>query len=319
VAAEVSDLFGDSVAYRDWEPTKETLHRFVQVVGKLRLALSARRNHWWNVPFHLTASGITTRPMGTHPTFTVDFDYIDHRLHVGTTGGARSSFSLVGRSVADFHAALVQSLSDVGVDPAPILDATPFDLPDRARRFADDHEHAAYDPAAATTAFRMLSDANLVLEEFCGRFSGKTSPVHHFWHTFDIAATRFSDVAVDHTPAVDGVTREAYSREVISFGFWFGDQSVPEPAFYSYTSPEPDRLAQAPLPVGAAWLERGSSHLAVYPLAVAQASGDPRVAVLDFFEAAYRAGAERAGWDIDRYACVDGATDPLRAPTAGAK
>lgn len=312
------DMFERSLAYAEWVPTKETLHRYAQLVGKLRLSLSARRNHWWNVPFHLTGSGITTRPMGLHPTFAVDLDYIDHRLRVAATDGRRSSFALTGLSVAEFHAALVASLEAVGVDPAPIADATPFDLPDHDRRFADDHEHATYDPAAVTTAFRLLSDANLVLEEFSGRFSGKTSPVHHFWHTFDIAVTRFSDVVVDHTPAVDGVTREAYSREVISFGFWFGDDSVPEPAFYSYTSPEPAGLADAPLPTGASWLDRGSSHLAVYPLAAARSTGDARAAALDFFEAAYRAGAERAGWDIDRYACVDGATDPLRTPADAA-
>jgi hypothetical protein len=297
--------------YEAWQPTKETLHRFVQVVGKLRLARSVRRNHWWNVPFHLTGAGITTRPMGADPTFAVDFDFIDHRLSVVTNEGTRTSFSLPGLSVADFHAHLVRALDGAGVDAAPILEATPFDLPDAARPFRDDTEHDAYDAASVTAYWRLLSDAGLVLEEFCGRFSGKTSPVHHFWHTFDIAATRFSDTVVPHTDQADSVTREAYSREVVSSGFWFGDASVPEPAFYSYTSPEPAGIAQRPLPEGAQWLDRGASHLAVYPLARAQATGDPRKAALEFFEAAYLAGAELAGWDIARYRCVDGVTDPL--------
>ncbi|MFJ6652116.1 DUF5996 family protein [Microbacterium sp. NPDC091313] len=310
-------MFDDALPYDSWRETKETLHRYAQLVGKLRLAYSVRRNHWWNVPFHLTASGITTRPMGASPTFAVDVDFVDHRLTVASTDGRRAAFAL-GGSVAHFHEEFVRALTAVGVDAASIREATPFDLPDATRRFADDDEHASYDRDAVSTYFRMLSDANLVLEEFCGRFSGKTSPVHHFWHTFDIAATRFSDVVVDPAPGTDGVTREAYSREVVSSGFWFGDDSVPEPAFYSYTAPEPAGIADAALPTGAQWLDRGASHLAVYPLAAAAATGDARRAALAFFEAAYRAGAERAGWDIDRYACVDGITDPVSAAGTGA-
>ncbi|MEV7693480.1 DUF5996 family protein [Microbacterium sp. NPDC089189] len=305
-------MLSEEVPYDDWTPTKETLHRFVQIVGKLRLALSVRRNHWWNVPFHLTGTGITTRPMGDAPTFSVDVDFIDHRLHVATAAGARASFSLVGQSVASFHRAFLDALEAVGVDPAPVRDAAPFDLPDADRRFADDTEHTQYDPIAVTRYWRTLSDVNLVLEEFSGRFSGKTSPVHHFWHTFDIAATRFSDVVVPHAAGTDSVTREAYSREVVSAGFWFGDDSTPYPAFYSYTSPEPAGIAQQPLPEGAMWVDRGGSHLAVYPLTSAQATGDPRAAALAFFEASYVAGATLAGWDVERYRCVDGATDPHR-------
>lgn len=305
-------MFDHTLPYDSWRSTKETLHRYAQTVGKLRLAYSVRRNHWWNVPFHLTARGITTRPMGTAPTFAVDFDFVDQQLIVATTAGDRAAFPL-GGSVADFHAELMRALATVGVDSSPVRDARPFDLPDAGRRFADDTEHDAYDRDAVAAYFRMLSDANLVLEEFSGRFSGKTSPVHHFWHTFDIAATRFSDVVVDHGPATDGVTREAYSREVVSSGFWFGDDSVPEPAFYSYTAPEPEGIADAALPTGAQWLDRGTSHLAVYPLAAARATGDARAAALEFFEAAYRGGAERAGWDVGRYACVEGITDPVRA------
>lgn len=156
----------------------------------------------------------------------------------------------------------------------------------------------------------MLSQVNILLEEFAGRFSGKTSPVHHFWHTFDIALTRFADTVVDQPASNDPVTREAYSREVVSSGFWFGDPSTPQPAFYSYTSPEPDGLAEAALPAGA-WLERGSSHLAVLPYDDVRAAPDRRALVLDFYEAAYRAGASRAGWDVAKYACPGGVTDPV--------
>ncbi len=303
-------MFDSDIPYDDWVPTKETLHRFAQIVGKLRLALSVRRNHWWNVPFHLTASGMTTRPMGIDPTFAVDFDFVDHRLIVQTTAGDRASFSLNGRSVASFHRELTAALEHLGIDVTPIRDARPFDLPDADRRFADDTAHDAYDPVAATRYFHTLSDVNLTLEEFAARFSGKTSPVHHFWHTFDVALTRFADVHVDHAADTDPVTREAYSREVTSFGFWFGDAQVPFPAFYAYTSPEPAGLADTPLPAGAEWAPRGTSHLAIYPLSEARATGDAKAAALAFFEAAYVAGAGLAGWDVERDRCVDGVTDP---------
>ena len=150
--------------------------------------------------------------------------------------------------MATFHAEVSRTLAAVGVDPSPIADARPFDLPDADRRFADDTEHAAYDPAAVYRYWQVLAQVNVVLEEFAARFSGKTSPVHHFWHTFDVALTRFADVVVDQSATPDPVTREAYSREVVSSGFWFGDPTFPEPAFYSYTAPEPAGLADAALP-----------------------------------------------------------------------
>ena len=306
----MTELF-PPLGYAEWSDSLATVHRFSQIVGKLRLAHSPRRNHWWNVPFHLTGRGITTRPMGLDPTFAVEFDYLAHRLRVDTTDGRSASFGLVGRSVATFHAELGRTLAAVGVDPAAIADARPFDLPDADRRFADDTEHTAYDPEAVQRYWRILAQVNVVFEEFAGRFSGKTSPVHHFWHTFDIAVTRFADVVVDHPATADPVTREAYSREVVSSGFWFGDPTFPEPAFYSYTAPEPAGLADAALPAPARWVERGSSHLAVLRYDDARAAADPKAAVLDFLEAAYRAGADRAGWDVARLACVDGATDPL--------
>ena len=296
------------VPYAGWSDTNATLHRFAQLVGKVRLAASQRRNHWWNVPFHLTGRGITTRPMGLDPTFAIDFDFVDHRLLVNAIDGRSASFALAGRSVANFQEEVGRALSAVGVESVDISAARPFGLPDAGRRFADDIEHATYDPVAVTRYWRVLSQVNLLLEEFAASFSGKTSPVHHFWHTFDIALTRFSDRVVDHQAGTDPVTREAYSREVVSSGFWFGDTTFPQAAFYSYTAPEPAGLADDPLPTGARWVERGGSHLAVLPYAVARESLDRRAAVLAFYEAAYRAGATRAGWDLDRLACPGGFT-----------
>jgi hypothetical protein len=153
----------------------------------------------------------------------------------------------------------------------------PFDLPDAGRPFSDDTEHASYDPVWANRYWQVLSQVNLILEEFAAGYSGKVSPVHHFWHTFDIAHTRFSERQIVPPLAADPVSREAYSREVISFGFWFGDDSFAEPAFYSYTAPEPTGLADQPLEPGTAqWVPRNASHLAPLRYDDARAETDPR-------------------------------------------
>lgn len=306
----------------EWKESKETLHRFSQIVGKIRLAGSFRRNHWWNVPFHLTGRGITTRPMGgtgADPVFTVDFDFVDHRLTASALDGRTASFPLAGQSVADFYRRTLDALEAVGV-AATIARPHPFDLPDARRPFAEDTEHASYDPFWVNRYWQVLSQVNLVLEEFSAGFSGKISPVHHFWHTFDIAVTRFSDRVVDQGAGVDPVTREAYSREVISSGFWFGDDSVPRPTFYSYAAPEPAGLAGQPLRPGAArWVEQRGSHLALLDYDDVRGGPDPRAAVLAFYESVYQAAAGLDGWDVRGRACPGGITDPLAAqpPQAG--
>ncbi|UNZ21576.1 DUF5996 family protein [Streptomyces sp. 891-h] len=297
-----------------WRPTKETLHRFAQIVGKIRLAASPRRNHWWNVPFHVTGRGITTRPMGQvdgNPIFTIDFDFVDHRLVITALDGERRSIPLQGQSVASFHDATMAALDELGIR-VELAVPHPFDLPDADRPFAEDTEHASYDPEAAGRYWRVLSQVASVLEEFAADYWGKASPVHHFWHTFDIAHSRFSGRPVDQPPQTDPVTREAYSREVISFGFWFGDDTFAEPAFYSYTAPEPPGLDQEPLsPAPARWVAHGGSHLALLRYDDARAESDPRAAVLAFYDSAYRTGAERAGWDVAALACPGGVTDPV--------
>lgn len=297
--------------YPSWRDTLATLHRFSQIVGKVRLAAAPRRNHWWNVPLHLTGRGLTTRPMGRSPIFTVDLDLVNHRLEVTTTAGAAASFALPGLSVAQFYTELTRTLQSVGVDVA-ITKPYPYHLPDSARPFTQDIEHAAYDTAAVRQAWQILSWANLVFEEFAAEWSGKTSPVHLFWHSFDLALTRFADRRIEQSADTDAVTREAYSREVISSGFWFGDDSFPEPAFYSYTAPEPAGLTQSPLrPEEAQWNPSGRGHLAVLRYADVRTKDDPRAAVLDFLDSAYRGGAELAGWDVARDAAPGGVTDPL--------
>jgi Family of unknown function (DUF5996) len=299
----------------DWRETKETVHRFAQIVGKIRLAASPRRNHWWNVPFHVTGRGITTRPMrdpATGHVFTIDFDFVAHRLVVSTLRGDEVTFALPGRSVAEFYARLTAALGTLGVRVRPRV-PRPFDLPDSHRPFAEDTEHHSYDPAAVTTYWRVLNRVTLELEDYAADWSGKISNVHHFWHTFDVAVSRFSDRRVDGDPATDPVTREAYSREVISAGFWFGDDSMPEPAFYSYTAPEPRGLADSPLePAAARWVATTrESSLAVLPYAAARQEKSPHDAIQDFLRSSYRAGAERAGgWPRDSEIRA-GVTDPL--------
>ncbi|MEE2039619.1 DUF5996 family protein [Nocardiopsis sp. CT-R113] len=302
-----------AIPLESWYDTKQTLHRFEQVVGKVRLHHSPRRNHWWNVPFHVTGRGITTRPMGIvdgNPVFTIDFDFVAHRLIASNLDGQTADFPLQGLSVASFYLQLQSALDSLGVDGS-IAHATPFDLPDTGRPFTEDREHATYVPEHATRYWQVLSQVGLVLEEFAAGFSGKTSPVHHFWHTFDIAVTRFSPHPVPQPRAAGQLVREAYSREVVSFGFWFGDDAVPEPCFYSYTSPEPDGLTEQPLnPPSAEWASSGNGHLALLRYADVRKSSDPRAAVLEFLESAYRAGARLAGWDIEALACPRGITDP---------
>ncbi len=303
----------------EWRDTLATLHRFCQIVGKIRLADSPQRNHWWHVPFHLTGRGTTTRPMGDvdgNPIFTIDFDFVEHQLRLATLDGRAMTLPLEGQSVASFYRATMDALAWLGVTVR--LDRPyPFDLPDAERPFADDTEHRTYDPAWATRYWQVLSRTALILEEFAARYSGKVSPVHHFWHTFDLAHTRFAGRRIDQPPEVNRVIREAYSRELISFGFWFGDDAVPEPAFYAYAAPEPDGLADRPLlPAVASWVPQNSHHLAVLRYGEVRAADDPRAAVLEFYESAYQAAATLAGWDIAGYACPGGVTDPVRADAA---
>ncbi|NRQ35000.1 hypothetical protein HII36_24715 [Nonomuraea sp. NN258] len=295
----------------EWAATKETFHRFAQIVGKIRMGDSNRRNHWWHVPFHLTGRGLTTRPMGglgEMPVFCIDFDLVRHRLVVDLLDGRSAEFSLVGKSVAGFYATLMETLSGFGIRPD--IWAVPYDLGDETP-FAEDTDHAAYDPILINRYWRILAQVAQVLDRFAQNYAGKISPVHHFWHTMDIAVTRFTGRVVGASPEADPVTREAYSWEVISAGFWFGDQERPWPAFYSYTAPEPEGLDKEPLrPEQAQWLPARGSHLAVLRYDDVRASERPVATVLDFLQSAYQAGAKLTGCDRDTFDCPGGVTDP---------
>ncbi|MFC9894567.1 DUF5996 family protein [Nocardia sp. NPDC127579] len=298
-----------------WRPTKETLHRFAQIIGKVALAAGIRRNHWWHMTYRLTARGWTTVPLGTArngPVFTCAFDFFDHELRIATDRGAQAVVPLQGQSVATFYTAAMAALREVEVG-AMVARPYPYDLPDRERPFAEDTEHADYVPELAQRAFHVHSQVGRVLEEFSSTFSGTISPVQLFWHTFDLAVQRFSLRHIDMPDSVDPVTREAYSREDISAGFWFGDDTVTEPTFYSYTAPEPPGITERRLsPDGAHWVSAGSSHSAYYAYDAARASADPVGSALEFFQSAYIAGADLAGWPARELTCWGGITDPVR-------
>ncbi|MTE12439.1 DUF5996 family protein [Nocardia aurantiaca] len=299
-----------------WRPTKETLHRYAQIVGKVALAKGIRRNHWWHTTYRLTARGWTSVPLGTAtegPVFTCAFDFFDHVLRLSNDRGTQEEVPLTGQSVASFYTETMSALGNLGVDVV-LAHPTPFDLPDHGRPFDQDDEHHAYDPAAARHAFHVHSQVGRILERFSATYSGKISPVQLFWHTFDLAVQRFSDRKVRMPDSVDPVTREAYSREVISAGFWFGDDKIPAPTFYSYTAPEPAGLTERPLrPAEARWVASGSGHNAYLRYDDVRVRADPVRAALDFFQSQYEAGSSLAGWDVAGLACHNGITDPVLA------
>ena len=283
----------------DWRPTKDTLHLYCQIVGKIRLATTPPRNQWWNVPLYVDVRGLTTRRLHHNDTtFQIDFDFVDHALLVRTHDGRVRSFELAdGVPVADFDARLHETLSELGVDVA--IREQPFGLPIRTP-FPEDREHAAWDRSAIERFGDMLDWSDGVFEEFSGWFNGKTSPVHLFWHGLDLAVTRFSGRPAPPIETADAVTREAYSQEVISFGFWAGDDNVTDSSYYSYTSPEPAGLRDQPLPAGD-WVESGSGSLAILPYDLVRTARDPRETLLAFLQGAYEAGARLAGWDTSDF------------------
>ena len=286
------------VALDQWAKTKTTLHLWLQIVGKIRMASMAPRNHWWHVPLYVDVRGLTTRRMSVKEagTFEISFDFIDHRLVLATSRGEVDSFALAdGLSVAEFDAQLHALLAARGLDVA--IREEPYGLP-FTTPFPEDREHASYDRDAVGRYWRILEWANDVLEEFAGWYCGKTSPVHLFWHGMDLAVTRFGGARAPARPEFGRVDRETYTHEVVSFGFWMGDENVREPSYYSYTFPEPADLRRQPLqPSAASWSEQAGGSLALLPYDAVRVATDPRNTLLAFLETAYRAGAGLSGWD----------------------
>lgn len=277
-----------------WRDTYSTLHMWTQIVGKIRLRLTPRVNHWWNVPLYVNSRGLTTSPIPYQQrTFEAQFDFIDHKLGITTSDGQASQLPLRPMAVADFYRELMTLLRALGIEVR--INTKPCEVPDPIP-FEQDRIHAAYDPEYANRFWRILVAVNSVFVEFRSRFLGKCSPVHFFWGSFDLAVSRFNGRRAPERAGADAITREAYSHEVISAGFWPGGAGVDGPAFYSYTVPEPAGYSAAAVRPAAAFYDR---QLGEFLLMYEQVRGAdlPRQILLDFLQTTYEAGANLARWD----------------------
>ena len=300
-----STVFGSENAFpplplNEWKATKNTLHLYLQIVGKIRLKLFPRQNHWWHATFYVNTHGLTTRPIPYgFGNFEIEFDFIEHALVITRHDGKRKSFALRdGLTVADFYRQTFDSLAALSIETE--IWAVPYEAASKTP-FAEDTENKSYDKEYVERFHRVLIGANDIFEEFRGRFIGKSTPVHLFWHSFDLALTRFSGKRAPVRQEAGMVEREAYSHEVVSFGFWAGDDNVSAPAFYSYTAPEPENLTDERLKPDAAMWNTDKGAMAILMYDDARKANSPREAILAFLESAYQAGAKRAGWDLEKF------------------
>jgi hypothetical protein len=282
-----------------WQATYETLHMWLQIVGKTRLALAPMQNHWWQVALYVTPRGLTTSavPFGDQA-LAVDLDFVAHELSIRTTAGATRMLPLGDQAVCDFYREYMGALAALGIRPR--LMARPVEIM-TAIPFAEDRVHATYDSEAAARCWRVLVHADRVLKRFASRFIGKASPVHFFWGSFDLAYTRFSGRTAPRHPGgapncPDYVMVEAYSHECSSCGFWPGGGAVAEPAFYAYAYPEPAGYAQQPIaPDGASY--NVDLHEFVLPYEAVRRAEDPDGTLLRFLQTTYDAAAGIGRWD----------------------
>src|SRR5579859_8169844 len=276
-----------------WNDTRATLHMWAQIVGKVRLALTPKVNHWWNVPLYVTSRGLTTSQMPyAGRALELRFDFLDHQLVLQSSDGTRKTLPLAPRSVADFYQQFMDMLRSARLDlkiwkmPVEISDPIPFDR---------DQVHASYDPASAQKFWRILLSVQHVLEEFRARFIGKSSPVHFFWGSFDLAVTRFSGRRAPERPGADVITREAYSHEVSSVGWWPGSGNT-DAAFYAYMAPAAQGFREKKVrPQAAQWDDTLGEYLLMYD--DVRTSASPRRALLDFCQSTYEAAADVGHWD----------------------
>ena len=270
------------------------MHRWTQIVGKIRLALTPLINHWWNVPLYVTARGLTTSeiPYGER-WFDIEFDFVAHALRFRTSDGAEHDIPLVARSVADMYAEVFAALKllhiDVHIWPVPVEIDNPL-------RLDQDEEHRSYDRDSVERFWRILALSTAVLTKFRSEFIGKCSPVHFFWGSFDLAVTRFSGRPAPVNPAADVITREGYSHEVSSVGWWPGDNRLALPSFYSYAAPEPAGFRESPVAPAAAYYNESLSGFYLHYDDVRNAP-NPEKALLDFCRSTYEAAAEKGKWD----------------------
>ncbi|MBV9222361.1 MAG: hypothetical protein JO366_17375 [Methylobacteriaceae bacterium] len=293
----------DAAAWPDmpfaaWSDTVATLHLWTQIVGKTRLALTPWVNHGWQVPLYVSARGLTTSPIPFgNEILEIEFDFIGHRLVARTSRGEERALALEPQTVADFYARYMDVLTDIGVPVA--INEMPNELANPIR-FSQDRVHAAYDAAAARRFWRALVQIDRVLKRFRSGFLGKSSPVHFFWGSFDLAVTRFSGRAAPLHPGgvpglPDAVTREAYSHEVSSAGFWPGNAAFPQAAFYSYAYPEPAGFRDRVVTSGAHFDD--ALHEFILPYGTVRSATDPDALLLDFLSSTYAAAADAGNWD----------------------
>lgn len=281
-----------------WQPTLDTLHMYTQIIGKVRLAKSPVTNHWWHVALYLTARGLTTSPIPDgEAAFQVDFDLIDHRLYLSHSDGKVKVIPLRGQTVADFYVEVISALADLGIKvtittmPSEVMEPIPFER---------DTVHATYDPEYANRFWRILLQTNLVLQRFRSDFIGKSSPIHFFWGSFDLAYSRFSGRKAPDHPGGGllplRATREAYSHEVASWGFWPGGGPVPYPVFYSYVYPSPEGFRDAPVQPHDAFFSDDLGEF-ILPYDAVRLADSPEGALLAFCQSTYEAAATLGGWD----------------------
>jgi hypothetical protein len=278
----------------EWKPTCDTLHMWTQIIGKVLLGLAPRVNHWWESTLYVSPRGLTTSAIPYRGRiFDCEFDFVDHQLVIRSSDGRGASVPLIPRSVADFYAETMIALRQCGIDvkiwPVPVEIDNPIP-------FADDHEHASYDRDAVARFWRILIFTDRVLNRFRSSFIGKSSPVHFFWGSFDMAVTRFSGRRAPDNPAADPITREAYSHEVSSCGWWPGGGAFEAPAFYAYAAPQPDGFKEAKVEPADAFYSEGFSEF-VLPYDAVRASADPEDALLRFCQSTYAAAADAGKWD----------------------
>ena len=277
-----------------WADTQATLHLWTQMAGKLRLALSPRVNHWWEVPLYVSARGLSTSAIPYRfGNVECEFDFIDHVLRFTTSRGEAKSMALAPRTVADFFREFKSILAALSVEAK--ISPIPQELPNPIR-FDQDTTHASYDRVYAQRFWLALSTVDTICKEFRARFIGKCSPVHFFWGSFDLAVTRFSGRRAPERPGADAVTREAYSHEVSSVGWWPGNGGFDAPMFYAYAAPEPAGYPHAKvLPAEATYNTQLKEYFLPYD--AVRNSSDPQRAVLDFFQSTYEAAAVNGKWD----------------------
>ncbi len=289
-----------ALPYDAWEPTRATVHLTTQILGKVKLARHPKLPHWWHATLRVTPRGVSTRTIPSRRgSFELELDVHDLRIVGRGSDGTVSGFDLADASVADVHAGTMELLDRLG-EPTEIV-PLPYLMPYSTTPFAEDHEHRSWDHDAILRWWRALTFIEEVFSTFAGRSFVRTSPVHLFWHSFDLAVTRFTG---RRSPGFgEGARRsdvEAYSHEVVSFGWWPGDPDVRAPAFYSYTAPEPDGLATHPLrPPMAQWQELETSHMAILPYDDVRGADDPRGALLDFLESTWEAAEASLDVDLD--------------------